>query len=375
MIRSIILTGAPAPSDLQWDETALSSAPNVESGGVNGKPAIPESSPRFSAQWRVVTPREFSDHHHPQVDNDDVPPAGSSKAIFLTTAELTDPTPSHNESMLTNTNASTASMHTAAETLDDFYDQSLALQGDLTTSQLSELQSQTTSLMSPQWSEERTQVAQSTSASIIQNSPPVIIAPQHLNDVKNIPSAAYLRSIEPQTMTVNLIVGIMALPSPRSVIVGRRWGQEREMQLLEMLVGDETRAGFEITMWLSNKTPTTEGLPRQSALEIQLQGLRPRDVVLLQNIALCAYQGRVHGQSLRRDVTKVNLLYRRKLDDADAGGTFSSRALAESDGSDAVMEKAKRVKQWLTDFVSDEVPENSPETAFAGRARLPPDTQ
>ena len=176
-------------------------------------------------------------------------------------------------------------------------------------------------------------------------------------------------------MTVNLIVGIMALPPPRSVTVGRRWGQEREMQLLEMLVGDDTRAGFEITMWLSNKTATTEGLPRPGALEVQLQGLRPRDLILLQNIALCAYQGRVHGQSLRKDVTKVSLLYRRKLDDTDAGGTFSSRALTESDGSDPIMEKAKRVKQWLRDFVSDQVPGNPTETAFDRRARLPPDTQ
>ncbi|ERF69811.1 hypothetical protein EPUS_08012 [Endocarpon pusillum Z07020] len=375
MTRSIILTGAPAPSDLQWDESALSSIPNVEAGEVMGKPVTPESSPKFSAQWRVVLPRKLPGYHHPQILHDDVLPAGSSKAIFLTTAELTDRPPSQNESVLTNTNPSTASMHTAAETLDDFYDQSLALQGDLTTSQLSEFQSQNTSLMSPQWSEERTQVAQSTSASILHTSPSFMIAPQHLNAVKDIPSAAYLRSIEPQTMTVNLIVGVMALPSPRSVMVGRRWGQEREMQLLEMLVGDETRAGFEITMWLSNKANTTEGLLRPSALEIQLQGLRPRDVVLLQNIALCAYQGRVHGQSLRRDVTKVNLLYRRKLDDTDPGGKFSSRALAESDASDAVMEKAKRVKRWLTDFVSDEVPENSPDTAFVGRARLPPDTQ
>ncbi|KAF7503315.1 hypothetical protein GJ744_003996 [Endocarpon pusillum] len=375
MTRSIILTGAPAPSELLWDESTLSSIPNLEGGGVMGKPATPENSPKFSAQWRVIFPMELPGRHHPQVLHDDVLPADPSKAIFLTTAELTDLTPSQNESVSTNTNPSTASMHTAAETLDDFYDHSLALQGDLTTSQLSEFQSQATSLMSPQWSEEMTQAAQSTSASIVHTSPPFMIAPQHLNDVKDIPSAAYLRSIEPQTMTINLIVGIIALPSPRSVMVGRRWGQEREMQLLEMLVGDETRAGFEITMWLSNKTATTEIWPRQSTLENQLQGLRPRDVVLLQNIALCAYQGRVHGQSLRRDVTKVNLLYRRKLDDADAGGTFSSRALVESDGSDPVMEKAKRVKQWLTDFVSDEVLGNSPETTLMGRARLPPDTQ
>ncbi len=272
MTRSIILTGAPAPSDLQWDEMAFSNVPNVEGGGFMGKTVTPETSAKFSAQWRAVPPRQLPDHHPQQINDDDVSEAGSNKAIFLTTTKLTDLTTSQNASSLTNTNASTASMHTAAEALDDFYDQSLALQEDLTTSQLSEFQSQTTSLISSQGSEERTNP---------QPSPRFRIALQHLNDVKDIPSAAYLRSIEPQTMTVNLIVGIMALPPPRSVTVGRRWGQEREMQLLEMLVGDDTRAGFEITMWLSNKTATTEGLPRPGALEVQLQGLRPRDVILL----------------------------------------------------------------------------------------------
>ena len=35
----------------------------------------------------------------------------------------------------------------------------------------------------------------------------------------------------------------------------------------------------------------------------------------VENVALSSYNGKVHGQSLRKDVTKVDLLFRKKLDE------------------------------------------------------------
>lgn len=377
MARLIVLTGAPAPSALRWDEIELSDPQNIDRGwAMHDTTGSPKSSHTFSVQWRRVPVKEAlvdTDQH--TVDSQ--PFTSPPEAVFLNAAELTTQPQSEHISTLTSTSVSAASMQTAAVVLDDFYDQSLALHEDLTTSQLSDFQSQATGLGSPQWSGERTQVTRSNVTAHECASLPFPILPQHLNNLKDIPSAAYLRSIEPQTMTVNLIVGIMALPSPRPVTVGRRWGREQEMQLLEILVGDDTRAGFEITMWLSNSNEKHKngGVAHQSTLESQMQSLRSRDVILIRNVALRSYQGKVHGQSLRRDVTKVDLLYRRKIDDSDEGGMFSSKALIELAGTHPVMEKAKRVRQWLIDFVGEDMPDNLREVSTRTRAVLPPDTQ
>lgn len=297
------------------------------------------------------------------------------EAIFLTTTELTPQTLSQHASTLTTDDAVSTSTRLAVEGLDDFYDQSLGLHENLIPSQLSVLQSQDASPSESYRSGEITQVSPSSSVAHVPIFVPFSLSFQHLTDVKNIPSAAYLQSIEPQTMTVNLIVGIMALPLPRSVTVGRRWGREQEMQLLAMLVGDDTRSGFEITMWLSNNMPLDEGLAHRSILESQIQGLRQGDIVLLRNVALSTYQGRVHGQSLRKDVTKVDLLYRKRLDSADADGMYPAEVFFKSTGHDLVMAKTKRVKRWLINFVNDGMPDNFGEAATKRGIVLPPDTQ
>ena len=373
MTRLIVLTGAPVPGTLRWTEEALSLQHNNQPQGTVDNTRSATSLHSFSALWRQVPTKgdHVGTHQH---DADIMPPICPAEATFIATAELTSHSQSHFRSILTNTSLSTASMQTTAEVLDDFYDQSLALHEDLTTSQLSEFQIEITSPC-PKWSKEKTQTEVPNVCEHEQVPPTFPIAFQHLNDVEDIPAAAYLRSIEPQTMTVNLIVGIMALPPPRPVTAGRRWGKEREMQLVEMLVGDDTRAGFQITLWLPDNTRIVEDLPHRGTLESQVQILRPRDIVLLRNVALCAYQGRVHGQSLRRGVTKVDLLYRRKLDDSDAGGMFPSRALLEPSGTELVTKKIKRVEQWLMDFVGDDMPGNFREASATTRAALPPDTQ
>jgi hypothetical protein len=368
MTRLIVLTGAPVPSSLQWDENALSSQHDFTPGRAVDETRSPERSGAFSAQWRKVAMRDM-DLDSDQQAIESMHSACVEKAIFLSTAQLTQQTHSQPTNTLTSTSVSTASMHAAAEILEDFYDQSLALDEDLTSSQLSVFQSQITSPSGPQWSGEQTSVTLPNSNERVPTSLPFKISAQQLNDVKDIPSAAYLQNIQPQTMTVNLVVGIMALPSPRTV------GRERKMQLSEMMVGDHTRAGFEITMWLSNNVRTKEELSHRSNLESKMQILRPRDIVLLRNVALGTYQGRVHGQSLRRDVTKVDLLYRRKLDDSDEGGVYNSHVVLDSAGTDPVIKKAKRVWQWMTDFVGDKMPDSRGQASVVRLAELPPDTQ
>jgi len=382
MTRLIVLTGAPAPSALVWGADELIDSRVSHDGWAAGVgTGSSQGSQPFSAQWRLVE-MEKADV---DVDQDAVesmpfntPP---NNTVFLTTAELT--TQSHDEHIGTLASTDSFAVTTqATDDLGDFYDQSLVFDENLTTSRLSEFQSQTGLGVSQSSDgnderDEGSQLPQSNTAAQTRISLPFPILAQHLNNVKDIPTAAYLQSIQPQTMTVNLIVGIMRLPQPRTISVGRRWGREREMQLLEMLVGDDTRAGFEITIWLSDSKQkgTSGGAKHQSTLESQVQKLRLRDIVLLRNLALRSYRGRVHGESLRRDVTKVELLYRRKIDAADYGGLFSSKHLTESAGTEPVMAKTKRVRQWLMDFVGQDMYTKGQEISTTRQALLPPDTQ
>ena len=188
--------------------------------------------------------------------------------------------------------------------------------------------------------------------------------PQPLN---TIPTARFLLSKTPQTLTTTLLVGIIAIEQPRRITV-RRTG--RHVNLIEATVGDDTAAGFSVSFWVNSREDDTA----RDELWDELKGLRPGDLVLMQNIALAQFRGKVHGQSFGRSGgrmhskkkskwwrTNVVLMYRR-------GGL--SRALVENnmDGNDdpvwdsddldeatreedALTERGKKVRQWVLRFV------------------------
>ncbi|KAK7744256.1 hypothetical protein SLS53_003777 [Cytospora paraplurivora] len=110
----------------------------------------------------------------------------------------------------------------------------------------------------------------------------------HLSDLEDIPPASYILSTMPQTITVTLIVGIISIAAPRTVET--RYGTAQT--LVEVLVGDETKSGFSVTFWLSG----ADGGPGGGVLA----GLRGQDVVLMQNVALNVFRGKVYGGSLRK---------------------------------------------------------------------------
>ena len=169
----------------------------------------------------------------------------------------------------------------------------------------------------------------------------ILSLPSHLSDLEDIPSPKKILALYPQTITLNLIVGIISIAQPRAVTT--RWGQT--LSLVEILVGDDTKAGFAITFWLPNpigKT-TDKGNTGNHYTRI-INELRRQDVVLLQNVALHIFRDKVYGQSLRGGWTKVDLLWRR-----DGGGYYSTRALNAS--THPQQQKTKIVKQWVMDFV------------------------
>ncbi|QDS74759.1 hypothetical protein FKW77_001364 [Venturia effusa] len=125
---------------------------------------------------------------------------------------------------------------------------------------------------------------------------PNIQLPSPIIDLKRLPNASYINQIAPQTITVNLVAAVVSSAPPKSIQT-RQAG--RKMDLVEMIVADETRAGFQISFWL-HADPEKKDQTRKT-----LQESKPKDLVLLKNVALCVWNGTVFGQSLRKGWTKT----------------------------------------------------------------------
>ncbi|KAH6605659.1 hypothetical protein Trco_004812 [Trichoderma cornu-damae] len=161
--------------------------------------------------------------------------------------------------------------------------------------------------------------------------------PSHLSDLEDVPSAARILALSPQTVTLNLIVAVISVAQPRTVTT--RWGAT--LSLVEVLVGDETRSGFAVTFWLSSDQATTS----------QVGKLRRQDVVLMENVALHVFRGKVYGQSLRKNLTRVSLLWR-----SEGGGYYHNRDLARRAAAKHPQRvKTRLVKDWVIRFVGRDV--------------------
>ncbi|KAI1145767.1 hypothetical protein F4825DRAFT_442847 [Nemania diffusa] len=224
--------------------------------------------------------------------------------------------------------------------IDKFYDHSIAIHGDVPSSQLPSM-----SLTTDESSFETTDglsEAKSTQAdnSITELHSVRETGIKHLSDLEDLPDAKHLLSISPQTMTVNLIVGIISIAEPRTVRT--RWGATES--LVELLVADETKSGFSITFWMSSKPSDTNTLVRN---------LRRQDIILLQNVALGVFMNKVHGHSLRKGHTKIDLLHRRRIDKGDTGGVYSMRDVSSTRRAHPQLAKTRKVWGWLIHFVGD----------------------
>ncbi|KAK0617328.1 hypothetical protein B0T14DRAFT_396389, partial [Immersiella caudata] len=336
--RIIIYAGAPESSALDWDSSQLLSDfqqpiaqfaglgpdPGPDPGSVQtpAAPCPPSASTR--AVWRSLSLEKG--HLHTSFSQ-------QYAAEFFTTSFHKD-------------DDNTDGGDTAPD-LSQFYEESyVAYQQQPATSQLvAAEESQHTFTTTGSFSTDNNTSFMS-NASV---KPPLLTTSagshSHLTDLRDIPSAAYLTSIHPQTMTCNLIVGMISLPPPRSIKT--RWGSSH--RLVEALVGDDTRAGFSITFWLP-----PPGNEAADALASTLAALRPADIVLLQNVALNVFSKRVYGYSLRRGLTQAHLLYRAKRDSEDAEGYYMAADLRLAKSDSAVhpqLEKARRVRDWAVQFV------------------------
>ncbi|KAI0839855.1 hypothetical protein F5Y06DRAFT_264803 [Hypoxylon sp. FL0890] len=333
--RILILAGAPQNHNLDWTESNLLNHfldPIASFARLDDSSSSPATNTVLGsaldvAVWRSIPlertalPTGFSQLHQVRPDY-----RGDEGFFATLTASIES------------ASGSAGSSKISQEILDQFYDHSLAIHDDIPSSQLPTL-SFSTDESSLNTTEDRSTQDSTRNSRHISQDQPLVAQSAHLSDLEDVPRAAYLQSISPQTVTVNLIVGIISIAEPRTVKT--RWGSTKS--LIELLVGDETKSGFSVTFWLSSEL-------NESSSRI-LRELRRQDIVLLRNVALSVFMKKVHGHSLRKGLTKVDLLHRRKLDKNDRGGLYTTKDVSSTKPAHPQLLKTRRVWEWVMNFV------------------------
>lgn len=355
--QMLLFTGAPASSALDWQETgllqnfteAVTRFAGIENELESNSSIQQDRSISTYPAWRAI-PLERQ-HLTTGYSQNNVWQEEYKGAAFFTPDSFMKEM------------SQVASIESTDQILSQFYEKSYAVHEDIASSQLAPLSDISTSIGSDSFgATPSTFDSPLNSASVNKNIPDAGC----LTSLKNIPNATSLDSIHPQTMTINVIVGLISVPGPRNIKTRRG----ANVELVELLVGDETRSGFGINFWLSSSSTV------DSELRTTLTGMRPRDVVLIRNVALSSFQGKVYGQSLRKNMTKAYLMYRNKVDKTDSGGCYKSAELNSKEPSSPQLEKTKKVREWVLNFVGGyRGPSKGKDQFEKFKETLPPDTQ
>lgn len=358
-LKTIFLTGAPLPSSLDWenDELLDGPIPPFQTAGAFHEPKASIIQSGDLVKWRVLQPLQteqstrFYEFYHGPED--------------LTFQASRPPVEADSESM------------NQYSILSESYDHSFVVHetSEISASGLRDEESTQETGSSPDGLD-------TTTATAVQGNDHKLPRPLQtfvrISDLHDLPTARHLQSITPQTITVNLIVGIIAVHPPRRVVT-RQW--KNELDIIELIVGDETRTSFGVNFWLPAQSPNPETTPDTDRLRRSLAMLRARDIVLLRTIGLSSFRDQVYGQSLRGGMTQIDLLHRQRVDATDTGGFYQSemRPGSSHDPADLPLQKARRVREWVLQFVgaTDEAgggPSGMSQTQ-RGHPRLPPDTQ
>ncbi|KAE9370400.1 hypothetical protein N431DRAFT_492498 [Stipitochalara longipes BDJ] len=376
-IQLLMFVGAPEASSLDWQESGLLnsfSASIARFAGVDDRSTTPHRTPITPAltsastthpSWRSLPlerqhlttglTQSFDRHHLFTGLSQSKDSQGTS---FFVASQIN----SFMEELSQAPSESHASSHASAEELlSQFYEESYARHEDIKSSQIAPASDVATSYTSDELSSDSFESPLRSFGATKE-----VPVSGHLSNLRDLPNAVYLNSIHPQTMTVNLIVGIISIPESRAIKTRRG----AAVELIEVLVGDETRSGLGVNFWLSSSQSAQEDMRGI------LSGLRPRDVVLLRNVALSNFRGKVYGQSLRRDMTKVHLLYRTRVDKSDVRGCYSASDLALGGPAPPQVEKTRRVREWVLKFAGMGAGQQKGKgPAQALKEVLPPDTQ
>lgn len=337
--RVIFLTGAPDSEQLDWSESKLIF--QVTIGRERHQQGLIQPTPTWEPpKWRAVP---FTCNAASQ---DAAPPQTQflSFGSFGAGAEIPELEQLSQES---------------------FLEHSLALLDDLATSQIAPTGHEQTTFLTNTISFEST-VTDYSDPSLVSDS---FVAYDQtkptgpITDLKAVPSASHITQIIPQTITINLLCAIISVSPSRTVTLKKRKG---EMEIQELLLGDETRAGFSVSFWLVPQD--SQHIPADDLREA-LRPLRTGDVVLVSNVALSAFKGCVYGQSLSRRVARnsTNIVKVERVDGVSGMGG-----------------KCVKVFEWAERFVGRSTGVKSGRSLKRGREKdeeeedgevLPPDTQ
>ncbi|KAH7342933.1 hypothetical protein BKA65DRAFT_505156 [Rhexocercosporidium sp. MPI-PUGE-AT-0058] len=365
----VFFTGAPSSSSLSWDQDNLLNTfinPIAQFAGLTADPTSPPSS---HPQWRslpldrqhlttgLTQPESFNQH---QLFTGYSQSHEAGETSFFTTSQVES---EFSQSQLV-AESFPSTQASISQVLSQFYEESYARHESVPSSQIAPASEGLSSFTSDEFSFNSASFDSLPWDAGQKKEMPIV---GHLTNLKDIPKAPYLSSIQPQTMTVNLIVGIISMPQPRAI----RTRRGADVSLVEVLVGDETRSGFGVNFWLSTSQPT------EGEMRTVLEGLRPQDVVLIRNVALNSFRGKVYGQSLRKEMTKVHLLYRNRVDKTDIGGLYRAAELVAKEGMHPQVEKTRRVREWVFKFVGIGAVKSQGKRKVYEVAdeTLPPDTQ
>ena len=361
----LLLTGAPECSSLDWQHTELLQTfitpVSRFTGLANEQDAHfhPENvTTGENPAWRAI-PLErqhlktgFSQNHAWQEDY--------QGAIFFTPDSCIEEVSQISDGT---SRIQAADIQSVDQVLTQFYENSYAVHEDIATSQLAPRPDNSNSMASDSFSTTEYSID-----SLSNSFPGTKSVPNvgHLTSLTHIPNATYLNSIYPQTMTIDVVVGLISVSSPRNINTRRG----ASVELIELLVGDETRSGFGINFWLSSSQFIEDDT------QTPVTGLRCQDVVLIRNVALSSFRGKVHGQSLRKNLTKVYLLYRNKVDKSDLCGCYKGADFVSSNPLSLQLEKTRKVREWVLKFVGGaRVPSKGMRQVEGLKEILPPDTQ
>lgn len=340
--RTILLTGAPRPRDLNWDNGLLQNIllPSMKtfldiqnSNLPNDSYTISEESSPISPvpKWRSV-PLDPQAHLRTGLS----PPFAEFSSSGIQSMSFEEPYNRRGVSFefvsdLTSTvwEATSESIESISST--KFLEHSIAFHETLLSSQIAPHTSQegaslTRSTGSLATSSFESTTTDNSSVRALQDLQDFLSSGPTSNNshiptnvtitaLSALPSPTHLQSIHPQTPTPNLLVTLLSIPPPRTVTV-RRTG--KQMTLHDILVADETRSNLTITFWLPpheralpnpetapQQQPSKKPPPQHEQLRATLEGLRTGDIVLLRNIALTAFRGTVYGQSLNPSISRA----------------------------------------------------------------------
>lgn len=304
-------------------------------------------------------------------------------AVFLDPSELQTPDVQDStgsdvsaEDSRPSQDSATRDYEPETQDLADFYDHSLTIHEAIPSSQLELQQSITPGTPIYESSEEMFPDQSTTPGGIIRTSSQRRLSqapkPKVLTNLCDIQGASYLEMLLPQTKTVNLVCGVLSVSPSRIVTVGANGRRPKKIEMVELMVGDDTKSGFSITIWLPREMHVNwkDGAQEKpegarSILRRSLKAIQVRDVVLIQNVALSTFRGKVHGQSLRGDVTKVDTLFRKKVGDEEQAGCYTAQNLKMATAKDQQILKVKRVRDWLAESMG----EPSGEAAGSGKKK------